>query len=142
MDRFDVATRSRVMSRNRSRGAKSTEWRFRSLLMRAGIRGWAIGHDFGLPGRPDIIFLQKRVAIFLDGCFWHGCRHCRSIPTTNRQFWSTKIGENRKRDARAVRALRSMGWTAIRIWEHELKTDSDAVLRRVMVQLHTDFLGN
>jgi DNA mismatch endonuclease (patch repair protein) len=136
VDRFDAQTRSRVMSRNRSRGTKSTEWKFRSLLMRAGVRGWMMGHESGLPGRPDVIFLQSRLAIFLDGCFWHGCRRCRSIPATNRQFWAAKIKGNRKRDARVVRALCAMGWTTIRIWEHELKNDRNAVLREVKAQLH------
>lgn len=134
MDRFDIATRSRVMSRNKSRGTKSTEWRFRSLLMRSGIRGWRIGHNSSLPGRPDIIFFQQRLAIFLDGCFWHGCKRCRSIPAANRQYWLAKIQMNRRRDRKAVRALRSMGWRILRIWEHELKNNSEKVLEKVLVR--------
>ena len=91
MDRFDEATRSRVMSRIKSRGTKSTEWRFRSLLMTSGTRGWELGHKSGLPGSPDFIFPKTQLAIFLDGCFWHGCKRCRSIPNTNRKFWTIKI---------------------------------------------------
>lgn len=141
LDRFDRATRSRVMSHNKSRGTRTTEWTFRSLLMRSGIKGWVIGHDSGLPGRPDVIFPRRRLAIFLDGCFWHGCRRCRSIPTTNGEFWTAKIEGNRKRDRRTVRALRTMGWRAIRIWEHELKTDTEGVLRKVMGQRLTGRRG-
>lgn len=133
MDRFDKATRSRVMSRNRSRGTKSTEWKFRSLLIRSGIRGWKIGHGSDLPGGPDVIFLQSRLAIFLDGCFWHGCRRCRSIPVTNRAFWTAKIEGNKRRDRKAVRTLRAKGWTVMRIWEHELRIDSVGVLRKVLM---------
>lgn len=133
MDTFERATRSRVMSRIKSRGTKTTEWKFRSLLIRSGIGGWRIGHDSGLPGRPDVVFLRARLAIFLDGCFWHGCRRCRSIPTTNREFWMAKIQRNRERDRKVLRVLRAMGWKAMRIWEHELETDSDGVLRKVMV---------
>jgi DNA mismatch endonuclease (patch repair protein) len=132
LDRFDQTTRSRVMSRNKSRGTISTEWRFRSLLMRSGVSGWRVGHDFGLPGRPDFVFVKERIAIFLDGCFWHGCRRCRSIPTSNREFWMAKINGNRKRDKKVVRALRAMDWTAIRIWEHELENDCVRVLQDVL----------
>ena len=123
MDRFDKATRSRVMSRVKSRGTKTTEWKFRSLLMRSRIKGWRIGHNSGLPGRPDVVFLRARLAIFLDGCFWHGCQRYRSVPTTNQAFWEAKIQKNRERDKKVVRRLRVMGWKVTRIWEHELKTD-------------------
>lgn len=133
LDRFDGATRSRVMRRIKSRGTKTTEWKFRSLLMRSGIRGWGIGHDSDLPGGPDVVFLRPRLAIFLDGCFWHGCRRCRSIPTTNRAFWKAKIQGNMERDRKVVRMLGAMGWRVMRIWEHELATDSDGVLRKVLV---------
>ena len=91
MDKFDKATRSRVMSRSRSIGTRTTEWKFRSLLMRSGIKGWTLGHRSGLTGSPDVVFLRHRLAIFLDGCFWHGCRRCRSIPATNTRFWTNKI---------------------------------------------------
>jgi DNA mismatch endonuclease (patch repair protein) len=131
LDRFDKATRSRVMSHVKSRGTKTTEWRFRSLLMRAGISGWKIGHDFGLPGSPDVLFPQTRIAVFVDGCFWHGCRRCRSIPLSNRAFWKAKIQKNTERDRRATRALANMGWKVIRIWEHDLKTNPKGVRRRV-----------
>lgn len=131
MDKFDRATRSRVMSRNKSRGTKSTEWMFRSILMRARISGWRLGHDSKLPGRPDIIFLERRLAVFVDGCFWHGCKRCRTIPVTNRAFWSSKIRKNKSRDKWAVRRLRAIGWRSIRIWEHELQSNSQDALRKV-----------
>jgi DNA mismatch endonuclease (patch repair protein) len=131
MDSFDQATRSRVMGRIKSRGTKTTEWRFRSLLMRSGIRGWKTGHNSGLPGRPDVVFSATRLAVFVDGCFWHGCRFCRSIPTSNRKFWKTKIERNVQRDRHVAGELADIGWGVIRIWEHELKTDCEAVRRRV-----------
>ena len=131
MDRFNKATRSEVMRRSRSTGSRTTEWKFRSLLMRAGIRGWRLGHHSGLAGSPDVVFQRDRVAIFLDGCFWHGCRRCRSIPAANRQFWLDKIQGNRKRDRRVMRVLRNQGWRVIRIWEHELKADSGGILLRL-----------
>ena len=133
MDRFDKATRARVMSRNKSKGTKTTEWRFRSLLMRSAIRGWRLGHDDNLPGKPDFIFARTRLAIFLDGCFWHGCRRCRSIPKVNRAFWLAKIQGNKKRDKKVVRMLRGVGWKVIRIWEHELRIDIKAVLHKILL---------
>lgn len=132
LDRFDATTRSRVMSRSKSRGTKSTEWKFRSLLIRSGVRGWKVGHNSGLPGKPDFFFLRARIAVFVDGCFWHGCPRCRSIPVTNRKFWTAKITGNRDRDKKVVRELRAMGWTAIRIWEHEIRADSNGTLRKVL----------
>ena len=134
MDKFDRATRSRVMSRTKSSGTKTTEWKFRSLLIRSSVRGWKIGHHSGLPGSPDFVFLRARLAIFLDGCFWHGCNRCRSIPTTNRTFWVTKIQRNKERDEKVARILRAVGWKVMRIWEHELKTDGDGVLRKVLIR--------
>jgi DNA mismatch endonuclease, patch repair protein len=136
MDRFDRVTRSRVMSRNRSRGSKSTERLFRSMLMRAGISGWRLGHNSDLPGRPDVVFPEMQLAVFLDGCFWHGCRRCRSIPVTNRRFWRKKIRKNQSRDRRAVKLLRAIGWQSIRIWEHELRLNAAGALRRVVASLH------
>ena len=132
MDKFDRATRSRVMGKSRSTGSKSTERRMRSLLARAGVRGWKLGHDSGLPGRPDIIFPKARLATFVDGCFWHGCTRCRSIPKTNTPFWQSKIRANRERDRKVVRLLRRINWQTLRIWEHECRDDSDRVLRQLM----------
>lgn len=137
MDRFDRATRSRVMSRNKSYGTRATEWRFRSLLMHAGISGWRIGHDSGLPGKPDFIFPRIRLAIFLDGCFWHGCRRCRSIPVTNRTFWANKIKTNRTRDRRVDKSLRALGWSVTRIWEHDLKKNRPGILRGVIEKVRS-----
>ena len=100
--------------------------------MRTGIRGWKLGHDTGLPGGPDVIFLRSRVAVFLDGCFWHGCGLCRSIPKTNRAFWATKLEGNRNRDKKANRKLKAIGWKVVRIWEHELHADYNRVLSKIL----------
>jgi len=133
MDCLDVSTRSLLMGRIRSRGTKSTERRFRSLLVRAGIRGWKLGHDAGLPGRPDVVFPRRKLAVFVDGCFWHGCRRCRSLPVANAAFWRAKILGNQARDRRATRELQKLGWEVSRIWEHELRHDAPRVLARIRV---------
>ena len=123
-------TRSFNMSRVRSRGNKSTELRFLQILKQAGITGWR--RNYPLFGQPDFVFPKKRVAVFLDGCFWHGCPlGCKSLPASNRPFWAEKIDANKRRDRKVTRALRANRWSVIRIWEHDLKSNEKAVLRRI-----------
>ena len=76
-------------------------------------------HRDDLPGCPDIVLVRVKVAVFVDGCFWHGCPIHFVAPKANRQWWLTKIGDNRLRDQRNSDALREMGWTPVRVWEHE-----------------------
>ena len=137
LDTIDAATRSRVMGRNMSSGTRTTESKFRSFLIRSRVRGWKMGHHSGLPGSPDFVFPASRITIFLDGCFWHGCSRCRSIPTTNRAFWAAKIQTNRERDRKVTRMLRVQGWKVVRIWEHQLRSGGDPHLRKLLSsQLH------
>src|SRR5437879_2804676 len=98
-DVFTKLKRSQVMAAIHSRGNKATELKLASILRAAGITGWRRHQP--LPGCPDFIFRRQRVAVFVDGCFWHGCRwHCR-MPKTRIDFWKQKIARNKKRD-RAV----------------------------------------
>jgi DNA mismatch endonuclease (patch repair protein) len=131
MDRFDAATRSRIMSRNRSTANRATEKRLRALMVQSGICGWRVGTRSPVFGHPDFIFPQQRLAIFVDGCFWHGCRRCRTIPATNLAFWASKIAKNRKRDREVGRRLRKDGWKVLRIWEHELRTNQARILEGI-----------
>jgi DNA mismatch endonuclease (patch repair protein) len=117
-DVFTIEKRSEVMSRIRSRGNRDTELRFISLMREAGIKGWRRNHP--LPGNPDFVFRAQRVAIFVDGCFWHGCPRCYRCPRTNRKYWRAKIAANRRRDRIITRLLRTVSWRVIRIWEHQL----------------------
>lgn len=74
-----------------------------------------------VPGCPDFVFVDRRIAVFVDGCFWHGCRRCaRNLPHSRQEFWSNKIDRNRKRDRAINRRLRADGYIVIRIWEHSL----------------------
>ncbi len=127
-DVFDPRKRSEVMSRIRGRGNRDTELVFRSLLRGAGITGWR--RHYRIPGRPDFAFPKPRVAVFLDGCFWHQCPKCSRLPKGNRAFWKTKLSANVARDRRVSATLRRSGWVVVRIWEHALR-DRRAVLRRV-----------
>jgi DNA mismatch endonuclease (patch repair protein) len=73
----------------------------------------------GLPGTPDIVFTRARIAVFVDGCYWHGCPKHASIPKTNTQWWLEKFRENKARDRRKDRELRRAGWLPLHIWEHQ-----------------------
>jgi DNA mismatch endonuclease, patch repair protein len=122
-DPLSVAERSARMAKVRSRSNRSTEAFVASSLAARGIGGWRRNVK-DLPGRPDFVFVAARVALFVDGCFWHGCPVCdRRIPRSRRAFWQEKITTNRLRDRRVTRQLRAQGYRVLRVWEHSLKTD-------------------
>ena len=134
MDKVDTATRSMIMSKVRSTGNRTTEWRLRAVLVRCGIRGWRLGTASGLPGKPDFVFPCLRTALFVDGCFWHGCKICgrkRKMPLANAAFWRLKIRTNWLRDRRQGRALRRLGWKVLRVWEHQLAKDKPKVVEKI-----------
>lgn len=115
-DRVPPHKRSQIMAKIRSEGNRSTELALASLFRRAGIKGWR--RHVPLPGKPDFAFPRLRVAVFVDGCFWHGHKHRCRLPSANRAYWSRKIERNRARDQAVNKVLRDMGWRVIRIWEH------------------------
>lgn len=121
--------RSRMMSSVRGRDNASTERRLRLALVRGGIRGWVMHPK--LPGRPDFYFKAKRVAVFVDGCFWHGCEQCGHVPGKNRPFWTAKLARNRERDRVAGDQLGAAGIRFLRLWEHELKDDLAGCVQRL-----------
>jgi DNA mismatch endonuclease, patch repair protein len=125
-------TRSRAMAAIRGKHTKSTEVSFRMLLVRSKVAGWRL-HAADLPGKPDLFFPELKLAIFVDGCFWHGCPRCGHIPKTRRAFWLAKITRNRRRDQVNARSLRNKGVSVIRIWEHALQDDQSVVriLRKI-----------
>lgn len=135
-DIFDKEKRSEVMSKVRSNKNKSTELRLIELFKAIGIKGWRRGYP--VKGKPDFVFLKERVAIFVDGCFWHG-HNCRNVtPSDNREYWEKKISKNKLRDIEITDHLISIGWKVVRIWECELtrKNESLAIIK---IQ---DILGN
>ena len=137
MDKVSPETRSRVMARVRSTRNRSTEWKIRVALMRAGVRGWKLNAK-DIPGHPDFSFPVQRIAVFLDGCFWHGCRKCRRVPASNTEYWNAKISRNRLRDRRVSATLRSRGWRVLRIWEHEITRSPTDVTRKILSVLQRD----
>jgi DNA mismatch endonuclease (patch repair protein) len=107
------------MSRIRGTGNEETEVRLAKLMRAEGIRGWR--RHLPIPGRPDFSFRKQRVAVFVDGCFWHGCPRCFRLPKQNRAFWKKKIEGNRRRDRSVNGRLRRLGWKSLRIRECNLK---------------------
>lgn len=129
-DNVTPQERSRIMAKVKGRGNKSTELQLIKYLKEYGIKGWR--RKYPLFGNPDFVIPKSRLAIFVDGCFWHGCEeHCR-LPATNREYWVAKINKNIKRDQKINQYLESKQWSVIRIWEHELKTDKyQKILKRI-----------
>ena len=130
MDTVDKNTRSRMMSRVRSKGNKSTERRLRAALVKAAISGWRM-HPQGILGTPDFFFPEFQFSIFVDGCFWHGCPMCGRRSKSRTDYWDKKLELNIARDGKVNAALESRGYKVLRVWEHELRDDLAGVVRRI-----------
>jgi len=127
---FGNLTRSQLMKRVRSSGNKTTEVAMARLLRKAGLSGWR--RHLPLPGKPDFAWPKQKVALFVDGCFWHGHQCGKNVtPKTNPVEWRKKIEANQKRDRRVARQLRSKGWAVIRIWECRLRKHPQQCLARI-----------
>jgi DNA (cytosine-5)-methyltransferase 1 len=130
-------TRSQMMGRIRSTGNRSTELRLKLAMVRSRLPGWKL-HPKGLTGTPDFYFTRSRVAIFVDGCFWHGCPSCGHVPRTNRRYWKTKILRNKARDLKVSRQLRAEGIMVVRFWEHQVRFDLKACIRTINQKLRNN----
>lgn len=124
------------MLANRGRDT-SPELDLRRALRRQGVRAFRSGVAT-VGGRPDLVFLRPRVAVYVHGCFWHRCPTCRlPLPQRNRQFWIAKFRRNRVRDRQKRRLLEGVGWSVVELWSHELERDVDAAamaIRRVVAR--------
>ena len=110
------------MAAIRSKGNKDTELKLAAIFRAAEIKGWR--RHASLPGRPDFVFPRHRLAVFVDGCFWHGCpKHGRN-PSSNRNYWLPKLLRNKQRDMQVKRALTKRGWKVLRLWEHDLADEA------------------
>ena len=125
---------SRVMSANKGKNTKP-EVILRKCLWHQGIKGYRVNWKKE-PGSPDICFPDKRVAIFVHGCFWHRCPICKlPLPRTNTEFWQAKFDRNQERDHRKRTALEEMGWRVIVIWECQIKKDLDGCIEIILTTL-------
>ena len=125
-DVFDAEQRSDIMRRVKSQNNSSTELRLIALFQRLGIAGWR--RNYPVKGRPDFVFPREKIAVFVDGCFWHGhdCRNTR--PSDNREYWQKKRERNMRRDKEVTAMFEARGWSVLRIWECELKRKNEAAL--------------
>jgi DNA mismatch endonuclease (patch repair protein) len=103
------------------------------LMLCAGISGWR--RKSRLCGRPDFVFPRYHIAVFVDGCYWHGCRKCGLNSKSNTEYWKPKIAGNIRRDRANARKLKDDGWNVVRIWEHDLRTKPMACLAKIMSAL-------
>ena len=117
-DIFTKAKRSAVMALIRGWGNMATELKLITLFKAHAITGWR--RNVSVFGKPDFVFPKLKLAVFVDGCFWHGCPIHATQPKNNAKFWRTKIARNQARDRLVTRTLRRAGWRVLRIWEHEL----------------------
>ena len=125
-DVFDKSKRSEIMKKVRSKKNKSTELKLIELFKENNIHGWR--RNYNVKGHPDFVFLDKRIAIFVDGCFWHGhdCRNTR--PADHQEYWQKKRERNMEHDREVTAMFEARGWTVLRIWECELKKKNESAL--------------
>jgi DNA mismatch endonuclease, patch repair protein len=115
---------SRIMGKN-----TGPEVKLRKLMSTTGIRGYRI--HYNLPGKPDIVFTKKKIAIFIDGCFWHKCPVCFQEPETRKSFWMKKINSNVNRDKKVNEQLKEEGWSVMRFWEHDVRKNPDEIVKKI-----------
>jgi DNA mismatch endonuclease (patch repair protein) len=130
-DTFTKEERSRIMAKVGSKDTKP-EVAFRRMLYRGGVR---YRLHYPIDGKPDIAIPSRRVAVFIDGCFWHRCPKCFRAPASNKRYWNLKIERNVRRDRAVNRSLKSQGWQVIRAWEHEVRDKPKAAVKRVIASL-------
>lgn len=127
-DVFDKQKRSEIMSAVHSKKNKSTELKLIEIFKENNIKGWR--RNYSVKGHPDFVFLNLKIAIFVDGCFWHGhdCRNTR--PADNADYWQKKRERNISHDKEITALFERRGWKVIRIWECELQKKNSQILRQ------------
>lgn len=133
-DKFSKKTRSKIMSRIRGKDTKP-EVILRKKIFRLGYR-YSLRYRFKeLNFKPDIVMVSKKICIFVDGCFWHKCPKCFKAPKSNKRYWTQKIKRNVERDKQQNSFLKKNRWKVIRIWEHELNSDLQKVVKKIIKKI-------
>lgn len=132
VDIFSRKKRSEIMSKVRNKDSK-IEIEFRKKLWKAGFRYRKNSTKYF--GKPDIVLKKFQTVIFIDSCFWHGCKKHGSMPQVRKKFWEKKLERNKQRDREVNRYYKKIGWKIIRIWEHNLKNNSEKSLNTILAKL-------
>lgn len=127
-DKFSKAKRSAIMSRIRSKNT-SLEVEFRKLLWKNGLGRYRI--HYNLPGKPDIVYVSKKIVVFLDGDFWHGYNWKKLGKVPPRKYWQKKIQKNIDRAKKYNKMLKKEGWKVIRIWEHDIRKNEEKCIKKI-----------
>lgn len=130
MDKLSSEKRSRLMSRVRQYDT-APEMLLRRALWSAGLR-YRLRPSPKLPGSPDLVFTKAKIAVFVDGCFWHGCPIHGTQPKSNVEFWRRKIARNQERDGQVDNKLTLLGWRVARMWQHEIEKDVTICVDRIL----------
>lgn len=133
-DVLNPEQRKRNMSAIRGKNTKP-ELKIRKMLWENGIRGYRV--HYKLPGKPDIIFPKYRIAVFIDGCYWHKCPECFREPITNKEFWMEKINGNVERDIKINNELENMDWVVLRFWEHDVRKNPDKIIHIIAEKIES-----
>jgi len=130
---------SKVMSANKAKNTRP-EIILRKALWKQGLKGYRL-HPKNIPGKPDVTFSKKKIAVFVNGCFWHRCPYCKlNLPNSKREFWSKKFETNIKRDKKKIRELRKIGWRTFTIWECEINNNILYIVNKLKKVYHNNFL--
>lgn len=129
MDKVTSQQRSEIMRQIKSSGT-ALEREVQKVLRRQKV--YFAKNVKSIIGNPDIVFRRKKVLVFIDSCFWHGCSdHCR-LPTSRIDYWHDKIARNKKRDDYVNKELKQKGWKILRFWEHELRGNFDGCIKTIL----------
>ncbi|MFA6096032.1 MAG: very short patch repair endonuclease [Candidatus Paceibacterota bacterium] len=131
MDIYSKKKRSEIMSKVRSKDSK-LEIEFRKKLWKVGFRYCKNSSKYF--GKPDLVLSKYKAVIFVDSCFWHGCKRHGSMPNTRKRFWQLKLARNVERDREVTKYYKKIGWKIFRIWEHQLKNGQkiiDRIIQRI-----------
>lgn len=135
-DVFSKKKRSEIMSHIRSKDTVLEQDFLKLLSSVSHAAGYRYRkHYMKLPGKPDAVFPAKKIAVFIDGCFWHGCPSHSRTPLSNSEYWEQKIARNRDRDREVTKACKKQGWRVIRIWEHDAKKRPGLAVAKIMKSL-------
>lgn len=128
VDVFSKKKRSQIMTKIKAKNTK-IEILFMKALRKKRIH--YTGYPGKVPGHPDLVLKDKKIAVFVDGCFWHKCPKCYTEPQSNLEYWRKKIEYNVRKDRKVNKELRSSGWTVFRVWEHDINQNIDTCINKL-----------